>query len=97
MICKKSVATEVHEIERRSHAPMRWACRSNYLFVCQHCHSTKLDTMPHAEQLAYKAMMDPECYDLEKWLRIRDPGLRAPERVTQEEVDRFLVVLREGV
>jgi len=50
-----------------------------------------LDTMSHQLQLAYKQKFDSDHYDLKKWLRIRDPELRAPDRVTQEEVDNHSV------
>lgn len=53
--------------------------------------------MPHAQQLAFKMLRDPEHYDLEEWLRIRDPELRAPERVTQQEVDDYAGQIRLGL
>lgn len=84
----------VHEIERRGHAPRRWANRANYLLVCVFCHEGAFAAMPHAEQLAWKFHSDPECYDLDVWLRIKDPTLRAPNRVTQAEVDYFVVKIR---
>ena len=93
MCCLINLATDVHEIERRSHAPWRWADVCNYLFVCEECHSEELATMPHARQLAIKQMEDPENYNLQDWLRVRDPELRAPERVTQEEVNEFCRLL----
>ena len=43
--------------------------------------------MPHAKQLKLKQEVDFEHYNLREWLMIYDPELRAPERVTQEEVD----------
>jgi hypothetical protein len=46
--------------------------------------------MPHAKQLAYKQLSDHRHYDLSLWLKIRDPDLRAPKRVTQEDVDAYL-------
>lgn len=45
-----------------------------------------LAAMPHARQLAYKYIHDILHYDLEEWLRIKDPELRAPNRVTEDEV-----------
>lgn len=45
-----------------------------------------LAAMPHAKQLAYKYIRDVENYDLEAWLRVKDPSLRAPNRVTEDEV-----------
>ena len=84
----------VHEIERRGHAPTRWANPANYILCCTSCHEGPLATMPHAEQLAWKSLKDSDNYDLQAWLRIKDPGLRAPNRVTQDEVDSFLERLR---
>ena len=77
---------EVHEIERKSHAPKSWGNTANYLLLCQRCHAGVFATMPHAKQLAVKLIKDFEHFDLYEWLRIRDPELRAPERVTMDEV-----------
>lgn len=79
---------EVHHMERRSHAPKQYDSVCNFFSSCTTCHTTKIDTMPHAKQLAYKQKHDPEHYDLEAWLRLRDPDLKAPNRVTQEEVNK---------
>lgn len=84
---------QVHEIERRSHAPTRWDNRCNYVLLCSDCHSGPFATMPHAEQLAVKMIADPASYDLDAWLRLRDPQLRAPNRVTQNEVDKFVIIM----
>jgi hypothetical protein len=84
---------QVHEIERRSQAPRTWAQRCNYLLLCQPCHAGQFATMPHAKQLALKFVRDRSHYDLQEWLRIKDPIGRAPDRVTQEEVDRFVAEL----
>ena len=84
---------EVHEIERRSHAAGNWGHRSNYLLTCHPCHMGPLDNAvvaPHAKQLACKLLCDPEHFDLEDWLRIRDPALRAPDRVTLRDIVRYL-------
>ena len=43
--------------------------------------------MSHAEQLAVKWVNDPDNFDLDAWLRLRDPDLRAPTRVTMEDVE----------
>jgi hypothetical protein len=77
---------DVHEIERRSQAPGHWAHRCNYLLLCRECHTGPFDSMPHAEQLAYKLLWDTMHFDLERWLRLRDADLTAPERITIEEV-----------
>ena len=81
---------QIHEIERRSHAAFRWGVRCNYLLACQPCHMGPLDYAPHEQQLACKLLCDPDHFDLEEWLRIRDPELRAPERVTLRDVVRYL-------
>lgn len=83
---------EIHEIERRSHACGRWGVRANYLLTCYPCHSGPLDYAPHEKQLAAKLLADPEYFDLEEWLRIRDPELRAPERVTLRDIVRYLQI-----
>ena len=88
---------ETHEIERRSHGPrLRWAHRCNYFRACRKCHEGPLATMEHAKQLAYKKLSDPRHYDLSLWLKIRDPELRAPRRVLEEEVDAHIKSLTEG-
>ncbi len=81
---------EVHEIERRSAAPTRWADRCNYLLLCNLCHMDRVPLMDHAEQLSIKWRRDPEHFDLDAWLRLRDPELRAPVRVTMEEIEEYL-------
>ena len=48
-----------------------------------------LAAMPHARQLAYKQKHDKENYNLDQWLRLRDPELKAPDRITQGEVDEW--------
>ena len=50
--------------------------------------------MPHANQLAFKMLADPADYDLDAWLRLRDPECRAPNRVTQREVDTFIELIQ---
>ena len=82
---------ETHEIERRSHAAGRWAHPCNYLLVCNYCHGDTMPTMSHAEQLAVKFKHDAMNFDLEAWLRLRDPELNAPGRVTMEEIASFWV------
>ena len=93
MLCGKKadwLPLSVHEIERRGHAPTRWANPCNYLLLCCRCHEGPFATMSHARQLAIKLVRDPDHYDLEAWLRIKDPTLRAPNRVTQKEVDKIV-------
>lgn len=79
---------EIHEIERRSHAKDRWGVRCNYLLLCSLCHGGHFSCMPHAKQLAVKFVRDRENFDLDSWLRIRDPHLKAPDRVTMNDVMR---------
>ena len=81
---------ETHEIERRSHAAGRWAHPCNYLLLCNQCHNERIPLMKHAEQLAIKWQADPLHFDLDLWLRLRDPDLRAPLRVTMEDVEACL-------
>lgn len=76
---------QVHEIERRSHAPRSWAHPCNYLLLCGTCHEGEFATMPHARQLAYKMIRDNDHYDLEAWLAL---GRRPSSYVTQDEVDQ---------
>ena len=78
---------ETHEIERRSPAAGRWAHPCNYLLLGNFCHAETIPTMSHAEQLAVKWVNDPDNFDLDAWLRLRDPDLRAPTRVTMEDVE----------
>ena len=42
--------------------------------------------MDHSKQLAVKLIKDFEHFNLMEWLRLRDPQLRAPERVTMDEI-----------
>lgn len=86
---------EIHEIERRSHS-RNWAHPCNYLLLCQECHAGKFATMPHAQQLAHKLKYDPLHFDLDHWLRIRDPELRAPNRVTMDEIMEAIRTLNHG-
>jgi len=91
---KRKSALQIHEIERRGHAPGRWAHRCNYLLLCPTCHGWMFDCMPHAEQLAFKLYWDTHHYDLDSWLRLRDPELLAPHRIEISEVEEYLSILR---
>lgn len=62
---------EVHEIDRRSQCPNRWAEECNYLLLCHNCHSGPFASMPHKRQLAAKLLADPENFSLEDWHAIR--------------------------
>ena len=87
------VGLQIHEIERRSHAADAWAHWSNYLLVCQECHDGLFASMPHAKQLAHKWLADKEDFHLMHWLSLRDPMLRAPNRVTMGEVLEWVEVI----
>lgn len=87
----------VHEIERRSHSTKRWASLCNFLLVCERCHRTDFATMAHAKQLAVKYLKDRVHYDLNAWLRLRDPRLVSPNRVTQDEVDCWVLALSKAL
>lgn len=77
---------QIHEIERRSHAPQRWADYCNYFLTCPTCHEQHLSTMSHARQLAYKWIHDNPNFDLKRWLKLKDPDMEAPDRVTMGEI-----------
>lgn len=83
---------QVHEIERRSHAPGRWWHRCNALLVCEKCHAGVFASCDVAYELAVKLVRDPLHFDLDTWLRIGDAELRAPERVTMADIARYLEV-----
>jgi len=84
---------QVHHIERRGHSTTRQDHNCNYFLTCRKCHDTKLNNITntsHAIQLAYKLKNDPEHFDLEEWLRLRDHDLKSPERVTMKEIEDAL-------
>lgn len=76
---------EVHEILSRAQAPNNWGFRANYLKLCQFCHP-KVAALPHAEQLAIKKLRDRKHYNLDVWLKRRNPN--AMEYVTEDEARR---------
>lgn len=79
---------QVHHIARRSHAP-RSPVRDmsyNLLLLCERCHSVDFAAMTAAKQLCVKKLIDPQHYDLQAWLKIKDPELKAPLRVTEADV-----------
>lgn len=90
MRCGTKHGLQVHEIERKSHASRRWGVSCNYLLVCGECHEGVFATMPHARQLAIKWLKDRTHFNLEQWLRIRDPDLKAPDRVTMGDVREWI-------
>jgi 5-methylcytosine-specific restriction endonuclease McrA len=87
---------QIHEICRKSHAVNKWAHPATYLLLCAVCHEGPFATAPHAFQLAVKYLRDREHYSLADWLRIEDPALRAPLRVTEQEVMGYVRILRNA-
>ncbi len=79
---------ETHHIDRKGHSTVRADHSSNYFLTCNVDHAGALANMPHAMQLAYKIHMDSENYSLREWLMLRDPALRAPDRVTEQEITK---------
>lgn len=79
---------EIHEIERKSQAPLNWWHRCNGLVLCNPCHSEFGDARlwPHARQLALKRRMDPTHFDLKAWLQIKP---RPSTYVTEKEIDQW--------
>lgn len=75
---------EIHEILSRAQAPKSWGFRANYLLLCNPCHQFDIPSMSHAAQLAIKKRADPKHYDLDEWLRVRNPN--AMDYVTEAEV-----------
>ena len=56
-----------------------------------------LAAMPHPRQLAYKIIYDTHNFEIEGWLKLRDPELRAPRRVELREIlDAFKELKKEG-
>ena len=78
---------QVHEIERKSQAPKRWCHECNFALLCAECHGGRWATMPHAKQLAYKLVHDPEHFDLGKWLSLQPRG---PRYVTMADISEHL-------
>lgn len=86
-------APQVHHIERRRWCGGRENDRCNLFLVGKQCHDTDLaasDYRLHAATLARKLVYDPDHFNLEDWLRLRDPELTAPERVTWSDIARHL-------
>ena len=83
---------QTHHVERKSQShKSRYNHPVNYLRCCLACHEGPLATMAHARQLAYKWRSDLAGYGsladfVTAFLRVKDPELRAPHRVTVEEV-----------
>lgn len=81
---------EIHEILTRGQAPNNWGFRANYLLLCNPCHLVHdpVQNWTHARQLGLKRLRDPKHYDLQEWLRRRNP--RAMTYVTEDEVRRAM-------
>ena len=87
---------ETHEMERKSQAPHhRWANLYNYFRTCKKCHMDDLAAMPHAKQLAYKIIYDTHNFEIENWLKLKDPELRAPDRVNVRDILPFFKELKQ--
>lgn len=81
---------EIHEILSKAQAHNNWGFRANYLLLCNQCHlgDGAVQDWPHAKQLALKRRADPKHFDLQEWLRRRNPN--AMEYVTEAEVAEAL-------
>lgn len=76
---------EINEITPRSAAPNRWWHRCNGSLVCTSCHEQYGHAASDLQWLARKQRFDREHYDLQEWLRMRNP--RAMSFIVQREVD----------
>ena len=78
---------EIHEILTRASLPGAWYFRANIILLCGPCHfkqqARNKESMTRC--LAVKALRDPLHYDLELWLKTRNP--KAMQYITQEEID----------
>lgn len=85
-LCNKTWACDLHHVERRSHGSTAdQPC--NWFAACRECHDGPLAAkVKHPEQLCLKMLADPMHFSLERWLRIADPELRAPCRVTFHDI-----------
>ena len=85
---------EIHHIARGVHRKKAKDKRSCLIRCCQPCHEKYLDGMEVVVQLAIKKMFDPEGYDR---LEVNKLRRRAPEAITESEVDDALALLQIGV
>lgn len=85
---------DIHEIARGSHRAEALHHRACWLRLCRACHEAIGDASawPVAAQLALKKVHDPQWYDRELVNRVRG---RAPESITEEEVDVWVEKLRD--
>lgn len=83
-------ALAVHEIARGTHRQKAVDKRYATLVVCGVCHErlgSKAD-WPEARQLAVVKFRRPKDYSLVAYNELVNP--RAPQRITEEEVNRYL-------
>ena len=63
--------------------------RANYLWLSEEAHESEAIAISNRDsdifQLALKKLRDPEHFDLQEWLRIRNPD--ANEYITEEEIN----------
>lgn len=81
---------EAHEISNGSHRQKTIGEACCVLVACVYCNRYRLTDKklwPEARQLALLQGKAPERYDLRKYLELTSP--RAPNRITQSEVDAF--------
>ena len=81
---------ETHEIARGVHRAKAILEPSTFLRVCRWCHQETVNSMPFAQQLAYKLVRDPIHYDRSRVLEIM---VRADTAVTPEEVTAAVELL----
>jgi hypothetical protein len=76
-------ASDVHEIARGPNRQKALLVRAAWIRCCSDCHHRRLDGMPVARQLAYKALGDPCGYSREEVNALRN---RAPNAVSEKDV-----------
>lgn len=84
-------ALHVHEIARGQHRQKALDKRFALLVVCYRCHMERLDSRaewPESRQLAALKRSRPREYDLEEFLRLKNPN--AMKAITEDEVDAWL-------
>jgi hypothetical protein len=91
MCCQKPLIPQLvphcHEIETKAVATGNaWNHPCNFLKLCGECHQGRIPYWGRAKQLALKLARDFDRFDLCAWLRIKDPDLNAPDRVTIDDI-----------
>lgn len=65
--------------------------RANYLYICEEAHASDAIAISNRDsqifQLSLKKLRDPDHFDLQKWLRVRNPN--ANEYITEDEINDF--------